>query len=411
MSLKVFANFIIILVCCCFINQGYAQTDKQQQLEKKRKELQREISRINTLRKNNQKKERSVLDELDELTSQISTRQNLVRVTNRQMNILSRQINSNIKRIGELREELKALKKDYAQMIVKSYKSKSQQSRIMFLLSSESFLQAYKRLQYMKQYTQFQKEQGQMIEDRTQSLQQLNTDLVDQKKQKQQLIEENRLAQNQLDKEKEQQNSLISSIRQKQGVYAAQIKKKQKEANKIDKQIESLIREAIAKANKKAAKAGTKTSTTKFELTPEARAIATNFTANKGKLPWPVIRGKVIKKFGKQPHPTLPNITIDNSGVEIETAPGEKAQAIFGGEVSTVQSIRGAGKLVQIRHGNYITTYYNLHNIKVTEGQKVSAKDAIGQVRTNPSSGRAIIKFLIYQNAKRLNPQQWIYKM
>ena len=169
-----------------------------------------------------------------------------------------------------------------------------------------------------------------------------------------------------------------------------------------------MIREAIAKANKKA---GKKASSSTIELTAEAKVLAASFTANKGKLPWPVASGKMVKKFGKQPHPTIPNITINNSGVEIETNKGERARAIFGGEVSTIKSIRGAGKLVQIRHGNYITTYYNLENISVIEGQEVSIKDAIGKVRVNPTNGRAIMKFLIYQNAKRLNPQDWIFKM
>ena len=173
-----------------------------------------------------------------------------------------------------------------------------------------------------------------------------------------------------------------------------------------------LIREAIAKANKKAgAKVKNKGSATTFALTAEAKILADNFTSNKGKLPWPVGTGRLTKKFGRQPHPTLPNIQINSSGVEIETRTGENARAIFEGEVIAIQKLKGASRLVQIRHGNYITTYYNIENIIVKEGQKVTTKQSIGQVRTNPTTGRAIMKFLIYQNAKRLNPQSWIYRM
>ncbi len=203
------------------------------------------------------------------------------------------------------------------------------------------------------------------------------------------------------------------SIREKEGSYKKIINKKQKEADAIDKAIEKLIREAIANANKKAAgkNLSNKGSTTTFALTAESKLIADNFTSNKGKLPWPVGKGRLTKRFGKQPHPTLPNIQINSSGVEIETKSGEKARAIFDGEVIAIQKLKGASRLVQIRHGNYITTYYNIEDITVHEGQKVKTKQDIGSVRTNPTTGRAIMKFLIYQNAKRLNPQQWVFKM
>ncbi|WP_271783981.1 murein hydrolase activator EnvC family protein [Aquimarina algiphila] len=406
--LKVIFFIGLLLVC----GPLFSQSTKQQQLEEERQRLREEIEQMKQLRADNKLKERSVLDEVETINSQISTRQNLIKITNQQANLLTREINTNFKKIDAYRKELKALKKDYAKMITKSYKSKSHQSRIMFLLSSADFAQAYKRLQYMKQYNEHRKEQADRIENSTIELQALNTDLSRQKKDKQGLIEENRQAQQDLKEEKKEQQILMASIRKKAGTYTKQIKKKQEQASAIDKAIEKLIREAIARANKKAGKKVTKKgSATTFALTAEAKILADNFTSNKGKLPWPVGTGRITKKFGRQPHPTLPNIQINNSGVEIETRTGEKARAIFEGEVIAIQKLRGASRLVQIRHGNYITTYYNIENITVKEGDKVATKQSIGAVRTNPTTGRAIMKFLIYQNAKRLNPQSWIYKM
>ncbi len=402
--------FFIVLVLACL--PSFSQSAKQQQLEEERQRLRQEIAEMKKLRANNKVKERSVLDEVESIGSQISTRQNLIKITNQQANLLSREINTNFKKIDSYRKELNVLREDYAKMVAKSYKSKSHQSRIMFLLSSSNFMQAYKRLQYMKQYNEHRKEQAEKIESSTKELQQLNSALSKQKSDKQKLIDENREAQESLKKEKKQQQVLMATIRKKQGVYTRQIKKKQQQASAIDKAIEKLIKEAIAKANKKAGKKVTKKgSATTFALTAEAKKLADNFTSNKGRLPWPVGTGKVTKKFGRQPHPTLPNIQINSSGVEIETRAGERARAIFEGEVIAIQKLKGAGRLVQIRHGNYITTYYNVENITVKEGQKVATKEAIGEVRTNPTTGRAIMKFLIYQNAKRLNPQTWIYKM
>ncbi|QKX04746.1 peptidoglycan DD-metalloendopeptidase family protein [Aquimarina sp. TRL1] len=404
----------ILYLSCFFLicASSFSQSAKQRELEKKREKLRQEIAQMKKLRETNKKKERSLLDEVETLKSQISTRQNLIKVTNQQTNLLSREIDANLKKMGKQREEIELLKKEYAKMVVKSYKSKSKQSRIMFLLSSNDFSQAYKRLQYMKQYNEYRKEKVEQIENQTIALQELNKDLVRQKEDKEVLIGENKEAEKNLEKEREEQEVLMASIRKEAGVYTKKIKQKEKQANAIDRAIEKLIRDAIAKANKKVGKKVTKKgSATTFALTAEAKKLADNFTANKGKLPWPVGTGRITKKFGRQPHPTLPNIQINSSGVEIETQPGEKARAVFDGEVIAIQKLKGASRLVQIRHGNYITTYYNLENITIKEGDAVKTKQQIGQVRTNPATGRAIMKFLIYQNAKRLNPQTWVYKM
>ncbi|OED34947.1 peptidase M23 [Flavobacteriaceae bacterium (ex Bugula neritina AB1)] len=391
---------------------SFSQSKKQKQLEEERRQLKEQIEQMRQLLADTKLKERSVLDQVETLNSQINTRENLIKVTNQQANLLTREVNSNLKKIQSYREELIVLKKDYARMIVKSYKSKSQQSKIMFLLSSSNFVQTYKRLQYIKQYNEHRKEQADQIQMRAEELQTLNIELSERKKDKQQLLDENREVQQRLAEEKKQQQVLMASIRKKEGRYKKEIKKKQERADAIDKAIEKLIKEAIAKANKKVGKkVSKKGSATTFALTPEDKKLADGFTSNKGKLPWPVGTGKLTKKYGQQPHPTLPNIKINSSGVEIETRPGEKARAIFEGEVMAIQKLKGAGRLVQVRHGNYITVYYNLESISVKEGQKLTTKQNIGQVRTNPATGRAIMKFLIFQNAKKQNPQTWIYKM
>lgn len=404
---------VLHIVLFCFCLSSFSQNAKQKELEERRKRLRVEIEQMRTLQKETNQQKLSVLDEVETLNSQINTRENLIKVTNQQVNLFTREINANLKKMEVFREELKVLKEQYAEMIVKTHRSRSHQSKIMFLLSSADFVQAYKRLQYMKQYNEHRKAQAEQIQTRAEQLQKLNIDLSQRKKDKEALIKENKETQEQLQKEKKEQQALIATIKRKEGVYKKQIKKKQQQADAIDKEIEKLIREAIARANKKAAskKTSNKGSSTTFSLTPEDKKLADSFTANKGKLPWPVASGKITKKFGRQPHPSLPNIEINSSGVELETRPGEKARAIFEGEVMDIKKLKGASRLVIIKHGNYITTYYNLENITVIEGQKVATKETVGQVRTNPSNGRAIMKFLIYQNTKKLNPQTWIYQM
>ena len=242
-----------------------------------------QIERISKLRQSNKKEEKNVLNQVESLNDKINVREDLIKVTNSQVNLLTQDINENINKISALRDELAQLKEDYAAMVRKSYKSKSSQSRIMFLLSSENFLQAYKRIQYMKQYSNYRKEQGEGIKERTALLQETNRNLISQKKDKEKLIAENREAREQLRQEKEQQDALMAIIREKESSYASQIRDKQKEADRIDREIDKIIREAIAASNKEVAGNNKEVANMKtFALTPESRALANDFVSNKG---------------------------------------------------------------------------------------------------------------------------------
>jgi septal ring factor EnvC (AmiA/AmiB activator) len=409
--MRSYRTYLLAFILSCFIGHVSAQGNKQKELEEKRKLILNEIKQINNLLFETQKEEKSVLTQVEDLNTRISARENLIRITNQQANLLTREINDNLFKIDQLRDELKVLKEDYARMINKSYKSKSLQNRIMFLLSSENFLQAYKRMQYMKQYSKHRKKQGESIKDKTALLQQLNTDLIAQKKVKNSLIEENKRAKEDLLKEKKSQETLIASLKQDEGKFTKQIRAKQREANRIDKQIEALIKAAIAESNKSSTVKKTNTSSNTFALTEEAKVLAANFTSNKGKLPWPVENGVVIKRYGKQRHPQLPNVTTFNSGVEIATNSNTKARAIFAGEVMEIQQLKGANKAIYIQHGNYITVYNNLTNIKVKKGDKVTTKQELGSIYTHPATGKTILKFLIYKNTNRMNPADWVYRM
>ena len=320
------------LLCSVFV---FSQSAKQQELEARRQELRLEIQKIAKLRSENQSKEKSQLTLIQDFKHKINVLDNLIKVTNQQTNLLTRDINFNQRKITSLRNELKVLKEDYAAMMVKSYKSKNQQSRIMFLLSANDFKQAYKRLQYMKQYSDHQKEQGETIKAKTVELQATNLDLLKQQETKKKLIAENRDVQKTLEGERKQHEELMRAIKKNSSFYAAQIKQKQQEADRIDDEIDRIIKEAIAKSNKKSGATSTKSSSG-FALTPEEKVLAANFVSNKGKLPWPVEKGYVTLGYGTQPHPIDNSLTIRSNGVRIATEKGAKVFAVFNGEVSAI---------------------------------------------------------------------------
>ena len=395
------------LFCSMFV---FSQNEKQKELEARRQELRLEIQRINKLQTENKTKEKSQLTLIQGFKHKIGVLDNLIKVTNQQANLLTRDIDYNQRKITGLRDELKVLKADYAAMMVKSYKSKNQQSRIMFLLSADDFKQAYKRLQYMKQYADHQKDQGETIKLKTTDLQATNLELLKQQETKKQLIADNREVQKSLETERKQQEELMKSIKKNISLYAAQIKQKQQEADRIDAEIDRIIKEAIAKSNKKAG-ATTTTSSSGFALTPEEKVLAANFMANKGKLPWPVEKGYVTLGYGTQPHPIDNSLTIKSNGVRIATEKGAKVLAVFNGEVSAVLRMKNVNPIVMIRHGDYITLYKNLSSVYVKEGDKVKTKQVIGEVFTNSSNGETILSFSISKGTATENPASWIFKM
>ena len=409
----------------CFTIKMWSQPPTQEQLEARKAKIQMEIQEKEEMLKSVRSKEKSVLTEMALQKEKIVLKEKLIKTTEKQTKLLNNDIYINQVKINQLNNDLDQLRKDYAAMIVKSYKSRSEQSRAMFLLSSENFLQAYKRAQYMKQYASYRKMQGYEIEGKTKQLIGFTNKIVVQKTEKEKLIVENEKEKQELEKEKKVQEKIAVQIQKDKGKITAEIKKKQQETRKIDGQIQKLIRQAIAEANRRTAaakaKANPKTTTAKatkevenstsIVLTSEGQLVANNFRANKGRLPWPVEKGVVSLPFGDQPHPVIRTLMVHNSGVEITTESGASARAVFGGEVTKIFKLSPLYIAVFIQHGDYFTVYQNLSSVNVSVGDKVSTKEVLGKIRTNGDTGKTVLKFLILQNSTYNNPASWLYNM
>lgn len=435
-------KFLLSLIFVCMTSLMWSQESQQEKLEQRKAQIQQEIRENEKLLQSVKKKEKSAVNVIVIQINKIKLKEKLINTTEKQTKLLSNDMYIYQMQINKLKRELALLKEDYAKMIVKSYKSRSEESRAMFLLSSENFLQAYKRAQYMKQYTSYRKVQGEEIKSKSSELVQYNEKLDVQKTAKKKLIAENEKERQALEKEKKEQEKLVNSIKKDKNKITADIKKKQKESKAIDRQIDRLIREAIAEANRKAAierakakalaaaNASSKTltkaeikeeskkmereaasasvSSTKIELTPEAKIVADNFKANRGRLPFPVERGFISLGYGDQAHPVYKSLMIHNSGVEITTDQGANARAVFDGVVSSVIVLSPVNKAVMIQHGDFFTVYQNLSSVSVSKGDKVSRKQNIGRVRTSGETGKTVIKFLILQNTTYNNPASWL---
>ena len=414
-------KFILSLVFFCFAIQMWSQPESQQErLEERKAKIQEEIREKEALLQSVKKREKSIVNQLIIRKDKIGLKEKLIQTTEKQTKLLNNDIYINQLKINQLNRDLEDLRKDYSEMIVKSYKSRSEQSRAMFILSSENFLQAYKRAQYMKQYASYRKMQGEEIKGKTSQLLIYNDKIGVQKSEKEKLIAENEKEKQELEKEKKEQEKIAGQIKKDKGKIVAEIKKKQQETRNIDKQIDKLIRAAIAEANKKTAVANAKANpkataaekkaietSTKIVLTPEGKLVSDNFKANKGRLPWPVEKGAVSLGYGDQTHPVFKTLAVHNSGIEISTEKGSNARAVFAGEVTQVQLITPLKKAVIVKHGDFFTIYQNLSSVNVQIGDKVSAKQSLGQIRTN-GDGRTILKFMVLQNITYFNPVIWL---
>ena len=405
-------KFLLSILFLCLTSLVWGQESQQEKLEQRKAQILQEIRENESQLRSVKKKEKSAVTVVMLQANKIKLQEKLIKTTEKQAKILGNDMYINQVKINKLKKELEVLKEDYARMIVKSYKSRSEESRAMFLLSSENFLQAYKRAQYMKQYSSFRKMQGEEIKSKSLELQDYNGRLAVQKKEKQKIIAEREKERLALEKQKKEQLRLVNAIKKDKNKIMAAIRKKQSETKAIDRQIDRLIREAIAEANRKAAKDGTATggSSSRIALTAEAKILADNFRANKGKLPWPVEKGFVSLGYGRQSHPVYPTLVINNSGVEITTDTGAYARSVFAGEVTNIMVLSPVNKAVMIQHGDCFTVYQNLSSVSVSKGDKVGIKQNLGKIRTN-SEGKTVLKFTISQNATYNNPASWLYNM
>ena len=334
----------------------------------------------------------------------ISVRNKLIEINNQQSNNLSNQIKNQNNKIYDLEIDLNNLKAEYATIVSNSYKKRSSKIKLMFLFASRDFNQAFSRFQYFKQYSTFRKDQANKITVAQQNLTSLIDTLENNRKQRQLIVDENNKIKKELEDEKQMKNSLFKNLEITNKNYLAEIRKKEKESKLIDNEIQKLIRLAISASN------NNDSSVNNFALTPEGRIISSNFLSNKGQLPWPLEEGIVTRKFGTQPHPVVRTTTINSTGLMIATYPNSVIKSIFEGEVLSVYGFKGGNPGILIRHGKYISNYQNLSQVFVKKGDKIKAGEEIGIIFTNGISGKAILKFSIFNELKPENPQNWLSK-
>lgn len=391
---------IILLFATIF---SFSQTRKE--LEEKKKKSYEKIQYVNDLIKKTKRSRQQSYNMLVLLNKKIDVRNEIIEDYIKEIEIINKRIKDNQDLVISLREDLVQLKKEYELVIINAYKNRRKYDNIMFILSARDFNQAYRRMRYLNEYTEYRKQQAELIISTKERIEKTLAELEIEKAEKNELIydrEEEKITLQQEIGDKEQ---IIQGLRSKEKQLRAQIKKEEETARQIQKKIEEIIAEEARKAAERSA--GGKM----MILTPEEKLISDQFGKNQKRLPWPTERGIITQKFGDNPHPVLRGVIIRNDGIDIATTPNALVRAIFDGEVSRVFAIPGANKAVIIRHGNYLTVYSNLKDVIVKPGEKVKTKQNIGVIYTDKSNNeKSVIKFQIWRESKKLNPENWIVR-
>ena len=410
-----FRKQIVFIAIVLFAMPVFSQNKKE--LQEKREQIEKDIKYTNKLLKKTKKNKEKSLAYLKVLSTQLKNREELLQMLNIEISFIEKQIGEttikiveNRKTIEEKKKELIKLKQDYAKMIYYAYKNKHSFDSWVFIFSSKSFNQAYKRLKYLKQYTQHRKIQAEIIIRIKEELKKEIADLENQKinlqkdkENKKVLIGSKKIEVKELETQKTDKKTLIKKLKKSESRFKKELQKQQLAAKELDEKIRKIIEEEIKKERTKETKEG-------FTLTPEAKRISDNFLENKGALPWPLDKGIIVQGFGKQQHEVFKNIEIYNNGIDIATDEGAKVRAVFDGKVSRIFLIKGGGKVILINHGEYFSVYSGLTEVSIQMEEKIYSKQEIGIVMTDKNKQKTHLHFEIWKNYDKQNPSHWLYK-
>lgn len=396
--MKLFVRILLVLWSFSGL-EAQNRTD----LQKRKKKLQEEIQWSNDALKQTKKNKNYSLSQLKTLKQKINIRAQLIETIQKEVDYIKEEIEGNQQKKSGLEIELDSLKVDYANLIQQAYKNHRHFNRLLFILSSKDFQQAYKRAVYMKQIAQYRQIQAETIKNKQANLQKSILVLKKQQGIKQTLMDNKQVEKELLNQERSQQNSSLSALSKKEKQLKEALSSKKKKRKKIQREIERILAEELRKKTEISAKK-------EFLSTPEAIALSNSFSSNKGKLPWPVGKGLIISKFGKQKHPILSGVYVENNGVEIATEAHSSCRSVFQGKVSSVLTMPNGVKVVMIRHGEYISVYSNLSEVYVEKGETLDTMQEVGLVYTSKQEGSTVVDFQLWKGSQKLNPQYWLMR-
>jgi murein hydrolase activator len=391
-------KYLIIITIFFWIITPCLSAQTKAELEAKRSATLDEITYVDNMLKSTAKKKEEGMNEIKIIGKRLNLRETVIKGMRDEINLLDERIDLNTLAMNMMEKDLVDLKNDYARAVINSYKSQKENPELVYILSAKDFNQGYKRLKYLQQVTKFRRREAEIIMELKDQIQNTKDRLQADLSKLSDLKSKEEQQKNLLQSEQEKKKVIVQSLSKKERQLQKELEEKKRIADKIEKEISRIIEDERKKI-------------TKSDNTPEQKLIGENFAENKGRLPWPVDKGIITSQFGFQKHPVLKYVTENNIGIEITSLGKTSARSIYKGEVAKVFSIPGANATVIIRHGKYLSVYQNIVDLKVKPGDKVDTKQELGNVFCETENGnKSILKFMIFEEREKLDPETWISK-
>ena len=439
--MKSASKFLVLFLALVSLNL-HAQNSSEK-LRKEQDVLEQKLKNTQLLLTKTKGDKAASLNELQIINNQVRFREELVRNFDRQVRGADLSMRQKREQIRDLNKKVERLKKQYKKLVIYAYKHRSKYNKLMFIFSSDSYYEALKRNKYLGKLAEIQKKQYLIIKQHQGLINREINNVKIEKDNKLVVLGEKQKEREAILVDKRKQELVYIQFKKEETNLLAEMKQDQRRKEAISRQIDAAIKREIAAAEEKRRKEEAKalaiaeqkareeearrkaeakntkpaeTPTPKTEVTlpstNEAALVGKSFEANRGKLPWPVLKGTVTENYGKNPHPTFDNVFTNNNGIDISAVKNSTVRAVFEGEVTSVLNIPGAGKVVILKHGNYRTVYSNLQTTSVSIGDKVSTKENIGTLLVKDGNSLSVLHFEVHQvyggNVQSLNPVIWI---
>ena len=394
--------FLVSLLTTMLViaNLTTSLSQNKKELENQKNKAQEEINYTNKLLESTKSDKKDNIYKLIIIEKRIKNRQKLIEKINAEIEETNGRIEDYKRVVQYMEEDLNKLSESYANLIRLIWKNKNKQNSLMFVLSSKDFNQSYIRIKCLQEASKLRKRQLLAIKAIKKLLEENKQKLESENDFKENLLRQQLATRKDLQNEMSEKQKTIQSLQSKEKDLEKKLKEQQKQLAELNRQISKIIEEEQRKA--------AKTESGQIKLTPAETIVSTNFENNKGKLPWPVEKGIISLGFGKQQHPVLKNLTVDNNGIDILTTENSLARTIFEGEITKIFKLPGMHNCIMIKHGEFYTVYTHIETALVSVGEKVTIKQPIGTIFTDNSDNKTVIHFEIWKGTNKENPASWI---
>jgi septal ring factor EnvC (AmiA/AmiB activator) len=411
-------KFFLILISFSAVFALSAQNRQIEDLRRQQRALQEEIQNTNRRFLEVRNHSASIATRIQLVTRQLNARRELIEAQNQEIAALEREERRLESEITRLDHQLKQKQESYAKAVRGIQNNNFNRNKIFFVLSGNTLGESMRRMQHLRDYSNWKKQQAEEIREQTAQIATRREELAKAKIERERVRSSLRDEHQKLQSEEKTHQTEMTAARGQERQLQQTLRDQQQRINRLNTQIEQLIAEEVARQQREAAarrqREGSGTATAaqnRADARADAEIIAMtgNFASNRGRMPMPVTgNATIVGNFGTRRHSEWANVQTNSNGIDIRTQQGANVRAVFDGEVTRIFTAPGSNNCVIVRHGEYFTFYSNIIELSVRQGDRVTAGQNLGRIFTDPDTGETTMHFQLWQGTNKVNPTGWL---